>query len=262
MPTTADASVEIGDILAQGADVADLDVYLGPHCDDVCFSLGAHAHRRQSGVLLTVCSVGGYIATPGKTVAEITSIRLREEAAFARSCGLIACHLRIEGASVLGHDPFDPQWLIPNTQRIESSLLEALRGLAVRRAETERPWLFCPSGIGGHIDHLAVRDAVLRHAPSLSDRYRWAFYEDLPYASKAEKQLVGLDDLARAVNDPRLRRFILPIAERHDVKLKMLSLYPSQLPESPQSLASFTPFTEPSAAHEAVWTVEAAAPEA
>ncbi len=256
MPT-AGPSREIGELLAHGPNVAGGDVYLGPHCDDVCFSLGAHTHRRRSGVLLTVCPVGGYIATPGKTVAEITDIRFGEEVAFARSCGLVACHLRIEGASVLRHDPFDASWLVPNTERIERRLLEALRGLGAASTAAERPWLFCPGGIGGHIDHLAVRGTVLRHAAGLAELYRLSFYEDLPYASVFEKRCAGIADLMRALEGPPLRRFVLPVADQHDAKLTMLRLYPSQLPEPPQSLAAFTPSAAPATAHEAVWTVEA-----
>ena len=38
-----------------------LDLYLSPHCDDICFSLGAMAHRRRAGTLLTILPISGYV---------------------------------------------------------------------------------------------------------------------------------------------------------------------------------------------------------
>jgi len=48
---------EIDAVTIEATDASRLDIYLQPHSDDVCFSLGALAHRRRRGLLLTVFSI-------------------------------------------------------------------------------------------------------------------------------------------------------------------------------------------------------------
>jgi LmbE family N-acetylglucosaminyl deacetylase len=252
---------EIGRFLAAGPDTTGLDVYLAPHCDDICFSLGAHARRRQSGLLLTVFPVGGYIAASGCSKEEITTIRLAEDAAFARASGLTNCFLEIEGASVLGRDPFDLAWAETNAERIEAKLIGAVVGIAARRRAAERPWLFCPAGIGGHVDHAAVRTVVSRNIERLGAAYRVGFYEDLHYASAEAARAAGVEALLGAHPGAPLSRYVLPVGENLDAKIGFLRLYPSQFQELPESIAGFTPFAPPDTPpHEAVWSAEPAGP--
>ena len=52
--------------VAREAGASPMDLYLSPHCDDICFSLGALAHRRQAGTLLTILPISGYVPSrPG-----------------------------------------------------------------------------------------------------------------------------------------------------------------------------------------------------
>ena len=241
------------------------DVYLSPHSDDVCFSLGALAHERHGGVLLTVFPIAAYLAVrPGESRPgsdQVTAIRMSEDIAFTAACGLRAEFLKIMGASLLGRRPFDLDFADDNAKRIEAPLIGLLLRLAAERGEGARPWLFCPSGIGGHVDHVAIRLVTVRHYDRLASLYRLAFYEDLPYASQPLARLTGLEQLLRGLHGRSLRRHAWPLADKAGIKLSLIRLYESQFLEPPSSLDSFTPAVESNLApHEAVWIEEMTRP--
>jgi hypothetical protein len=185
--------------MAEALAVADAgDVWLAPHSDDICFSLGLTAFRRRCGTLLTAFPLSGYHAglpraQQGAEALTVTRLRLAEDAAFARACGLAVACLEFEDAALTGWPPFDAGRTHEQAARVEGALLAALRGPAVGRAPQLRPWLFCPAGIGGHVDHLALRAVVARHFDALRALYRIAFYEDLHYASDAAARTAGLE---------------------------------------------------------------------
>src|SRR5205814_6973835 len=93
-----------------------------------------------------------------------------------------------------------------NARRIEELLIGHLLRLAAERGQAARPWLFCPSGIGGHVDHVAIRLVIVQHYDRLAALYRLAFYEDLPYASQPRARLAGLSQLLRGLHGRSLRR--------------------------------------------------------
>src|SRR6266446_2841536 len=119
------------------------DVYLSPHSDDVCFSLGALAHKRHGGVLLTVFPIAAYLAVrPGESRPgsdRVTAIRMSEDIAFTAACGLRAEFLKIMGASLLGRRPFDLGFADDNAKRIEAPLIGLLLQLAAERGEGAQP---------------------------------------------------------------------------------------------------------------------------
>src|SRR5205085_3882562 len=122
-----------------------MDVYISPHSDDICFSLGVLAHTRCSGILLTVCSVSSYVAQPGTlrmSPAQVTRIRTAEDLEFAAACGLRAHFMNAEDALLLGHHPFDLRWAEPNAIRIEPALTKVLCEFSSQNASGRRPWLF------------------------------------------------------------------------------------------------------------------------
>ena len=241
------------------------DVYLSPHSDDVCFSLGSLAHKRHGGVLLTVFPITAYVAVrlgesrPGSD--QVTAIRMSEDIAFTTACGLRAEFLKAMGASLLGRRPFDLGFANDNAKRIEAPLIGLLLQLAAERGQGARPWLFCPSGIGGHVDHVAIRLVMAQHYDRLAPLYRLAFYEDLPYASQPRARLTGLAELLRGLHGRNLRRHAWPLADKAPIKLSLIRLYESQFLEPPLSLDSFTPAAGSGVApHEAVWIEELAGP--
>jgi len=242
---------------------AAMDVYLQPHSDDVCFSLGALAHRRRAGNLLTVFSISSYVERPGKPLSpeEVTTIRKAEDTAFAAACGLKARFLDLKCCSILRRGAFDLGWVGENARRTETALLGALLALA-ERVPGRRPWLFSPSGIGGHVDHLAVRMVIVRHFERLSALYRVGFYEDLPYASEpyapgGRLRQLGLDRLVAGLPGRKLIRHVQPLGDAVETKLALIRLYASQFAETPASLDRFTPATRAEdPPHEAIWSDE------
>ena len=241
------------------SDASSSDVYLQPHSDDICFSLGAFAYKRHCGILLTVFPISGYVQLrPGATrpAAEwVTKTRIAEDTAFAEACGLSTRRLGLQESSLMGHQPFDLGRVNENLQRIKSPLLDALLAAPLDKPSQARPWLFCPSGIGGHVDHIAVRMLTNQNYEQLSPRYRIGFYEDLHYASFAPARFAGLDNLFRAMRGRKLHRYVFPLEENVSRKLALIQLYSSQFLASHQSIEKFTPAVVlPNLPHEAIWS--------
>ncbi len=241
------------------ADISAADIYLQPHSDDICFSLGALADARHCGRLVTVFPISHYVAKrPGVApppTDQITRTRLAEDDAFAGCCGLHVSTLALAGAFELGRKPFDCDWQDENAARTRAPLMDALRTMGLEPAATPRPWLFCPSGIGGHVDHLAVMRVICDHYDVLRASYRIGFYEDLYYASDPFRRRTGLDHLRRALEGRALTRHEFVYSGRVARKLELLALYRSQFTALPCTVMEFTPATgRPSAPHEAIWT--------
>lgn len=260
-------------------------VFLSPHHDDICFSLGALAHRLQAGVLLNVFSRTGHVArvdmapkdlaarfeggspdtrslgqSPRSDAAEawvnwVTELRRSEDQAFADTCGLRRVELGLPEAPLRAQDPFKGRASAKDAVDVETALLKALTELAPA-PKGPRPWLFCPAGIGGHIDHLLVRDAILKPLGELQRMYRVAFYEDLHYASHRLKRWPGLVSLRDAARPLDLSRIKLPVLDGADQKLQLVQLYASQLTPQLMDIACYSPPTLLRAGfHEAVWVV-------
>ncbi|WP_296747595.1 hypothetical protein [Mesorhizobium sp.] len=239
------------------------DLYLAPHCDDVCFSLGAFVRRRRQGILLTLFSNSGYLARPwtvttqgDERIAAISSLRQREDLAFAREVGLRRCLGGLDEAPLRGFDPFETAKADDDSRRLDGAVTAAIFAAARKDHGGQQPWLFCPMGIGGHIDHMVVLKIVLRHYRALQARWRIAFYEDLHYAATWRERAAGLARFQNLAAPLKPRRSLWPIGESAD-KLALAALYPSQFATPPASIKPFTPAQRiPAPAHEALWTAE------
>lgn len=241
------------------------DVFLQPHADDICFSLGLYARQRRQGILLTVFPLSRYLADPEirarLDLQRITEVRFAEDQAFSAACGLRSLYLRHADAGARGEKSFGavaPQ----HVDAIEQDLLRALLGPALGRAVDHKSWLFCPAGVGGHVDHLTVLLVVAKNLPILEQYYRIAFYEDLHYASDAHKRREGLARLHRVLAGQVLSRVRLHLdMPAQEAKLKLVHLYSSQLASFQRGIASFTPAVlrdgevspQP---HEALWIIQ------
>ncbi|MES2633361.1 MAG: hypothetical protein V4669_10350 [Pseudomonadota bacterium] len=254
------------------------DIYLSPHSDDVCFSLGAFASRRRAGVLLTVFSVSDYRtgkpdpevvraggSRPGSLrageagVLATTLVRMTEDEAFAGRCGLQPQWLRLKDAQARGQAPFGASDAREIARSLEQPLMRALLAPTVGRKAEPRPWLFCPAGIGGHVDHVAVLMLVASQIDALEKHYRIAFYEDLPYASNPSTRDAAWQLLRQSVQPRELERcrFDLPDASAQALKMALVNLHPSQLTARLRSIAAFTPATGDSPSpHEALWVLQ------
>ncbi|MGB8277131.1 MAG: hypothetical protein WCF20_04230 [Methylovirgula sp.] len=266
------------------------NVFLSPHHDDICFSLGASAHRLQAGILLNVFSKSGHIARfdmapkelaarfkdgsveaqslgkyPRTQAAEdwvnwITGLRKAEDQAFADACRLRLVELGLPEAPLRAQDPFKGQISETDSAEVEASLMTALADVTPP-ANAARPWLFCPAGIGGHIDHLLVRNAVMKQLGTLRRTHRVAFYEDLHYASDRSKRWKDLAKFLDTARDLKLARIKLPMDGRADLKLALIRLYSSQLTQELSVISRFSPASLlGTGLHEAVWVPRRSGP--
>jgi LmbE family N-acetylglucosaminyl deacetylase len=247
-------------------DASPLDVYLQPHSDDICLSLGAFAYRRHRGILLTALAISAYVelrpGAPRPSQEWVTKTRRKEDRAFAKACGLDPRFLELQTASLLGYNPFNLGALDANLQRIKSPVLEALLAVPAGKPSAHRPWLFCPSAIGMHLDHVVIRTLITQNFEQLTQSYRIGFYEDLHYASSAADRSVGLSNLSQSLRGRQLHRYAFPLGEYESKKLALMQLYKSQFLTKPQSIAAYTPnFAPPNSPHEAIWSDEPKGPD-
>jgi len=237
-------------------------VFLQPHRDDICFSLGAFAARQRDCLMLTIFTVSAWVhpkqfkVRPSSDV--ITKMRMAEDQAFADDAGLSLHFMALPEAPLMGWRSRDLSRAIENYRRIEAPLLAQLMTVANDRVGADRPWLFCPATIGGHVDHAAVLFTVLANIKKLSTNFRIAFYEDLHYASRWRVRMAGLARFFAETSDIKLKRWIFPMDE-NGIKRKcaLIAHYGSQIAQAPTNLGDYSPSTIPrTSPHEAIWTAE------
>lgn len=184
---------------------------------------------------------------------------MAEDAAFAGACGLAMRGLGFNEAPIRGRTVFDLAPLEEETKWIEGPLLAHLAACAgpATGEPADRPWLFCPIGIGGHLDHALIQQVVTRHVEALRRVWRIGFYEDLFYASDPLARFTGLHRLMRVLPGFRLKRRSGELGQMTATKLDLIRGYASQFDELPMTIDAFTPATGGSAAaHEAIWTID------
>lgn len=231
---------------------ADNTIYLSPHYDDIAFSLGARVAAMPGGRLVNLFTRSGYVAgTPtdhwpdAATIERVMVLRREEDTAFSTRCQLERLDLGLEEPPVRRRSPWDLAGLADDIEQVRAPLTQLLGALPAAAR------IFCPAGIGGHVNHLAVRAVVVELLPELG-AHTVLFYEDLPYAASRRKRRRGIADLRAALQGRRLGRQAWSSSAE---KLEAVNCYPSQLPKPP-TLRRFSPRTIwPFGPHEAVWQV-------
>ncbi len=238
------------------------DVFISPHSDDVCFSLAGLAHLRQAGRLLNVFSISPYTAERHQQHSDntrgVTRRRCAEDGLFAQACGLTLESLEFKDAMARHEHPFDARHSEGISRQIEAKLLASLVGPMLGLAPINKPWMFVPSGIGGHVDHLAVLIVILRHMSVLAKVYRIAFYEDLFYASHAMSRQHAISALKASLKARQLNRLHLSLdLKMQALKLELVQIYASQLTDNLKTIKAFTPAeNEQAVPHEALWVLQ------
>lgn len=230
---------------------ADNNIYLSPHYDDIAFSLGAWVAARPGGRLVNLFTRSGYVAgTPtdhwpdAATIGRVGLLRRDEDTAFSQRYQLDRIDLGLDEPPVRRRTPWDLGGLADDIEQARAPLAALLTALPSGAR------IYCPAGIGGHVNHLAVRAVVVELLPELFGR-SVLFYEDLPYAASSRARRRGIADLRAALKGKRLRRETWASSLR---KLESVNCYPSQLAESAASLRRFSPRALwPIGRHEAVW---------
>ena len=231
-------------------------IYLSPHFDDIAFSLGTFAARHPGGVLINVFTRGANVAATGfrvtvtpALVEQIGAVRDAEDAQFAAGAGLSRLALGAEEPMLRDRRVFDPAGLDDDIGQIRALLRETLDHLTADAPAD----VFCPAGIGRHVNHLAVRAVALEWFGQRGAGSRLFFYEDLPYAGRLRRRWRDLKDLRAAAGDRLVRHSWRAAAG----KLAQIGLYSSQHKVPVTNLWRFSPAAPwPIGPHEAVWELK------
>ena len=171
-------------------------LYLSPHLDDAIYSCGGLiAQQTAEGELVTVLTIcAGDPPTDRRSpiVAELEerwgeadspiAARREEDAQACASLGASYLHLEIPDA-VYRLGP-DGEHLYASEAAIFGEVHESEAALLQRIAQeldlvcAGRDRIYCPIGIGGHVDHWLVRKAAETLGLEL-----W-YYKDFPYAAR------------------------------------------------------------------------------
>ena len=190
-------------------------LFLSPHLDDAVLSCGALMRSLAATSALTVVTAFTTADPPPHTYAARSFLRRcampDAEALFAQRRAedrrvlddLGAAHVHLGYADALFRRRRTGTPLVRHTGRLlpelvhryptyrfdiargriargDRALIEALTATVagwIRR--TPSPWVFCPLGVGRHVDHLIVRAAGERFAE------RFVYYADFPYVRTA-----------------------------------------------------------------------------
>ena len=225
------------------------NIYLSPHYDDIAFSLGAWAAANPSGVLINIFTRSQYVVSKsahGLTPDEVSALRSAEDATFAEAYNLEKIDLGAKDTSLVGRQWNDVRGMAEDCARI----LEPLEATLAPLTRHSRSRIFCPSAIGGHVNHLATRTVAMDLVQRLPGA-QLCFYEDLPYSARRSVRRRGLLDLHGATTVMRLRRHWWQAGSG---KLLDINRYSSQHREPVTSLRRFSPAAMwPPVCHEAVW---------
>ncbi|MFH8804203.1 PIG-L deacetylase family protein [Streptomyces sp. NPDC017936] len=202
-----------------GRAVAEPLVIVSPHPDDAALALGGTVARR-GGRFLDVFSVETWTKDPyyGRRPETTRRLLLAEEAVAARVLGARVELLGFVDAADrdLRRDRFfaAPAWS-DGFAREEPELFDAVtERLAALLDDTGL--VHVPLGVGGHVDHLACREAVLELVRrGRLDAARVAFYEDQPYSlfSSAEETAKQLGARLAEAGLGELRPQLRPVDE-------------------------------------------------
>lgn len=159
-------------------------IYVSPHSDDVALSCGgqilANHNRAVDTLILNIFTSD---AVPGEAANDdarfrdaIRADRTSEDRRAWASVGVEAEYAALPEAVLRGAFPFPPGG------NADPSLVGRIADVLASRFTTERDAIvYVPAGIGGHIDHIACRQAAFRLLDErVVDRIR--LYEDVPYA--------------------------------------------------------------------------------
>ncbi len=223
----------------------------------MAFSIGAFARARGTGRLLTLFGQSNFTVNPPNgqlSNTAVTEIRRAEDATFAATCGLICEDLGLPEAPLRGREPMNAARAMDDVPAFASAILDAILNGADGNPPGERPWLFAPMALGGHIDHAIVLHIIGESRAAIEPHFRLAFYEDLPYAAHYEYRVDGLARFRRMFGLWNWRRHVLPLDGDEAAKLDLLGIYNSQHLEKPMEIGRFTPACRfPTPAHEALW---------
>ncbi len=162
-----------------------------PHC---AFSLGGSlAYLRKAGgiELVTIFTRSSYAPKARYTDEEtINAVRREEEYLFVKKSDIMVTYLDFPDSSLRGYDDQTEALADPAQDPVRNEVQAVIKDI-IRRSPA--CLVFGPLGVGNHIDHLIVRDAI---ASCGGKAMSILYYEELPYAAEVE-----LAEIAKLADD-------------------------------------------------------------
>jgi len=169
-------------------------LFISPHLDDVAFSCGGIARRlADAGWRTVLCTIftrsmpdpqGFALACqldkglPPET--DYMALRRAEDDAAAKA--LRAGEVEWLGLPEAPHRGYHSAPALFGEQVAADDAADAVEAALAPRLAAGYDLVFAPQGLGDHIDHRHVRDAVARLAATHGQSERVAWYRDTPYA--------------------------------------------------------------------------------
>ena len=204
-------------------------IYLSPHYDDVAFSLSSEIH--ENGIVLDVFTMSNYVENEKCLDGNLTvsEVRKNEEIDFLKNNKLKYKIMDLQDSGMFG-PPFSRYHEIPINKKLEKELLKTIQELNLKnKIDT----IFCPLGVGKHLDHLQLFLIIQRHYKELKNFFNVVFYAEIPYIfyqNNLENRVNFLKHWLR-INHIRSHRHTLTEAEVM-LKIKQLKIYKSQFPNT------------------------------
>ncbi len=197
-------------------------VVVSPHADDVALSMGGAVQIitevAATVTLLTVFGRSSWALISRGNADLVTSIRRQEDLTYSAVCAMRSHILELPDASLRGYSSDtelrDGQDSAVFIQRATSAICQSL---SLFDAEV----VFCPGGIGNHVDHVICMRSVERWVRR--SRCEFLYYQDLPYGA-----IVG-NPLVRPRSTFPISRMDISISDELELKLSRLSAYASQI---------------------------------
>jgi len=161
------------------------NLFLSPHPDDLVYSAFAavtrYAGEADAIIFFNSSRFTKWGLLPKKIV---TATRTLEEKLILSRLGLKSSFVWLNDSSC-------------KREQVESREIQS----HIPRDSWRIGKVFCPLGIAGHPDHVALRDAAVEYWLKAGRRFHLFFYEDLPYAER-------IDNV-----DTELRRIIITLSK-------------------------------------------------
>lgn len=223
-PITPDSSGSAG--LREGAVYQ--RYFLSPHPNDIAFSSLASLINppATSAVIITVFDNSTFTLKPKLSQEQTNLTRKAEDrnfAAFAK-CDLVSLDFPDSRYRVQGGE----HKVEPKDDELDGQVLLAL-GELLEPAIAKGAAIYLPLGNSEHLDHLIVRDAVLK-LHLYSTKTNLFFYEDLPYANKWSE--TEIKHYAQKVVGPAATPMLVDLSATWHKKLAALRCYESQIENS------------------------------
>lgn len=200
-------------------------ILLSPHCDDIAFSISGTVKlffsKKVDILLVNIFNLSSYHLSSYKTAKSTSRVRYVEDKKFATKLSLKKIDLNFPDSSILKHTDHSELICAPTDSRLPSLKLKLYDLFSKINAYK----IFCPLGIGGHIDHKMVKEICLEF---YQNNYKHLiFYEDLPYATSSN--LDEIDSFIKKSTNIILHPQYINITKVWSLKEEAICIYKSQV---------------------------------